>query len=572
MRIKKIFKRIIHSINSRISHRLAIIFSVLMIGLSLIISIVMFQYLNSLMLKQNIARSQQSLKQCELQIENLSHEIDILGKNIITDEAIIKYCISDEEYDLTYDAIKAINRYTNSLDVIHSSVIITKNRALWNLYPLDDTYNQLINDDWYLNGTNGFSDVYNIKFGNHILSLISYRLNIIETNNPNNILGTLLINIDVQSLDNWLTQISDESQDIALYMNDKLLIGSDIMPNTIQNQIEDKIKYQSGYLLSTSIGDGRLKVASYVSNDYLFSNFNKILSLFILTSIGVSIIFIYICVVIIKKAMKPIDDLTSAINEFASGNLKTQVEIKTEDEFAILGKNFNSMVLSINNLLEETIEDEKIKKKLKFDMMISKIHPHFIYNTLNSVIILARKQGNNDVVEMVKSLILILQDGMSIHKDLLYDTIANEIEIIKAYVTIQNYRYKDKINLDIEIAESLVEYKIAKNILEPIVENAIFHGIVPKSGKGNILLSINKVDDKLIINVADDGVGINETIANDIERGASYLSSKNDNSVHSIALVNVCERLEFLYGKKSHISVKGIKEKGTTFIIEVPII
>ena len=355
-------------------------------------------------------------------------------------------------------------------------------------------------------------------------------------------------------------------------MNDKLLIGSDIMPNTIQNQIEDKIKYQSGYLLSTSIGDGRLKVASYVSNDYLFSNFNKILSLFILTSIGVSIIFIYICVVIIKKAMKPIDDLTSAINEFASGNLKTQVEIKTEDEFAILGKNFNSMVLSINNLLEETIEDEKIKKKLKFDMMISKIHPHFIYNTLNSVIILARKQGNNDVVEMVKSLILILQDGMSIHKDLLYDTIANEIEIIKAYVTIQNYRYKDKINLDIEIAESLLEYKIAKNILEPIVENAIFHGIVPKSGKGNILLSINKVDDKLIINVVDDGVGINETIANDIERGASYLSSKNDNSVHSIALVNVCERLEFLYGKKSHISVKGIKENGTTFIIEVPII
>ena len=205
-------------------------------------------------------------------------------------------------------------------------------------------------------------------------------------------------------------------------------------------------------------------------------------------------------------------------------------------------------------------------------MMISKIHPHFIYNTLNSVIVLARKQGNNDVIEMVKALILILQDGMSIHKDLLYDTIETEINVIKAYVTIQNYRYKDKIHLVIDIDDDLYSYRIAKNILQPIVENSIFHGIVPKSTDGTVTVSIHKKEDKLCIVISDDGVGIDEEMAARIEKGSNYMASNNDNSVHSIALVNVCERLEFLYGKNLRIKVNGEPGVGTTFMIDVPII
>ena len=205
-------------------------------------------------------------------------------------------------------------------------------------------------------------------------------------------------------------------------------------------------------------------------------------------------------------------------------------------------------------------------------MMISKIHPHFIYNTLNSVIVLARKQGNNDVIEMVKALILILQDGMSIHKDLLYDTIETEINVIKAYVTIQNYRYKDKIHLVIDIDDDLYSYRIAKNILQPIVENSIFHGIVPKSTDGTVTVSIHKKEDKLCIVISDDGVGIDEEMAARIEKGSNYMASTNDNSVHSIALVNVYERLEFLYGKNLRIKVNGEPGVGTTFMIDVPII
>ena len=218
------------------------------------------------------------------------------------------------------------------------------------------------------------------------------------------------------------------------------------------------------------------------------------------------------------------------------------------------------------------VEQEKALTESRISTMMSQIRPHFIYNTLNSVIVLARKQGNNDVIEMVKALILILQDGMSIHKDLLYDTIETEINVIKAYVTIQNYRYKDKIHLVIDIDDDLYSYRIAKNILQPIVENSIFHGIVPKSTDGTVTVSIHKKEDKLCIVISDDGVGIDEEMAARIEKGSNYMASNNDNSVHSIALVNVCERLEFLYGKNLRIKVNGEPGVGTTFMIDVPII
>ena len=558
--------------HSHISYRLAMIFSLLMFAISSITTIVMYQYLNSLLLEQNLNRSRQVLKQNALQIENLTHEIDTIGKNIITDTSMIDYCHSPSEYSLIYDAVKAMTRYTNSLDIIHSSVIISKKDTLWNLYPMDDTYNKLMKDDWYVNGQNGLSDGYDICFGNKTLHLISYRMDIIEPNNPNKKLATLLINIDTQRLENWLSQINSSVEEIALYMNERLFIGNQSFPETITYSQSYEIQYDNGYLLATEVGNGRLCVASFIPNDYLFENFNQILLLFILTSLIVAIIFIYICIQIITKAMQPVNALTEGIEQFASGNLNTQVDIHSHDEFELLGNNFNMMVLNINQLLQESIEDEKIKKKLKFDMMISKIHPHFIYNTLNSVIVLARKQGNNDVIEMVKALILILQDGMSIHKDLLYDTIATDISVIQAYVTIQNYRYKDKIQLNLDIDEDLYSCRIAKNVLQPIVENAIFHGIVPKNGKGCVSVSIHKIDGQLRISIHDDGVGIDEELASRIEKGSNYIVDANDNSVHSIALVNVCERLEFLYGKNMHLKVNGAKGEGTTFTIDVPVI
>ena len=170
---------------------------------------------------------------------------------------------------------------------------------------------------------------------------------------------------------------------------------------------------------------------------------------------------------------------------------------------------------------------------------------------------------------MVRALILILQDGMAVHEDLLMDTIARERSVIEAYVTIQNYRYKQKFSVVYDIEPGLEEQLIAKNILQPLVENAIFHGIIPKDGPGQLTLSIHRRQDQLHVEVRDDGVGLRPELA---AEALSAHRQAEKNSVHSIALVNVCERLEFLYGHPVHLKVQSELGKGTAFLFDLPLV
>lgn len=182
--------------------------------------------------------------------------------------------------------------------------------------------------------------------------------------------------------------------------------------------------------------------------------------------------------------------------------------------------------------------------------MISNVH-HLYLQYMNSIIVMARKAGN-EMLFIWYVLNTDSQDSMSVHDDLLVDTLQRECSVIEAYVTIQNYRYKDKISLNFDIESDLERVKIAKNVLQPLVENAIFHGIVPKNGQGTIDVSVKRIGKKLCVQVHDDGVGMDQALVASIRQGSVMLKQqrqKHGDSVHSIALINVLERLEFLYGE-----------------------
>ena len=162
------------------------------------------------------------------------------------------------------------------------------------------------------------------------------------------------------------------------------------------------------------------------------------------------------------------------------------LEIKTGDELEMLSCQFNKMAERIEEFIKRRIQDERINKKLKFDMLMSKIHPHFLYNTLNSVIYLARRDHNQDIEKMVQSLILILQDGMAAYSGKSCAMLKEELEVVSAYCVIQNYRYKDKVSVSIEVPDELTTAYVPKNILQPLVENSIYHGIAPMEENGSI--------------------------------------------------------------------------------------
>ena len=137
---------------------------------------------------------------------------------------------------------------------------------------------------------------------------------------------------------------------------------------------------------------------------------------------------------------------------------------------------------------------------------------HFLYNTLNSVIYLARREGNADIEKMVHSLILILQDGMAAYSGRIDDPLSAELLVVSAYCVIQRYRYKDKFQLVINVPAELQGAYIPKNILQPVVENAIYHGIAPMEEPGTVEILVEREDEMLRICIADSGMGDRKSV------------------------------------------------------------
>ena len=198
-------------------------------------------------------------------------------------------------------------------------------------------------------------------------------------------------------------------------------------------------------------------------------------------------------------------------------------------------------------------------------MLMSKIHPHFLYNTLNSVIYLARRDHNQDIEKMVQSLILILQDGMAAYSGEICAMLKEELEVVSAYCVIQNYRYKDKVSVNIEVPDSLKTAYVPKNILQPLVENAIYHGIVPMEENGTVEILAERREEMLDLWVIDTGIGMDENELKGLEQNGT-----GHPGVHSIGIKSIRERLEYLYQEHYSFEIYSEKGKGTTVLISIP--
>lgn len=267
-----------------------------------------------------------------------------------------------------------------------------------------------------------------------------------------------------------------------------------------------------------------------------------------------------------KRLTHPIKLLTDEMEYFAKGKKDAHIEFHSGDELQVMAERFNWMVKSTNENVEQMLKDERIKKQIKFNMIMSKIHPHFIYNTLNSAIFLARKNQSHDVEDVLKSLIKILQDSMSVHKYQIMDTVAHEIEIVMAYEQIQKYKYKNKFVIEYLIDEACNSVILPKNILQPIVENSIFHGIAPKQGSGIITISIKVNDKKLILSISDDGVGMNEETLRKLKDG----QGDSPIPIHSIGIGSIIERLDYLYDGDYSFQIYSSPDIGSETVIVLP--
>lgn len=258
--------------------------------------------------------------------------------------------------------------------------------------------------------------------------------------------------------------------------------------------------------------------------------------------------------------------LTYATKMVRQGNFDVKVQSSGRDEIGILTSNFNYMVEKINDLLKQVLDEHSRKKDAEYKALQAQINPHFLYNTLNSIRWMAMLQKADNIKRMVDALGRLLRNCTSRVDQ--YITIEEEINNLKDYVYIQLVAYKNKFQVEWEVDEEILKFKCLKFILQPLVENAIFHGIELKDGYGTILIKIRKQDDSIIFSVWDDGVGITEEqIKNLLDDNSSIVKKFN-----GIGIGNMHERIQIAYGAQGKFSIDSRPGEYTNIFITIPVI
>ena len=264
----------------------------------------------------------------------------------------------------------------------------------------------------------------------------------------------------------------------------------------------------------------------------------------------------------------PLRSISKKMNEISQGNFSYDPSIEWEHELGDIGKGINRLSKDVVTLMDKRVEDEKQKKELEYQILQSQINPHFLYNTLNSIKWMATIQNATGIAEMTTSLARLLKSISKGTRQLI--PIREELELLKDYVLIQNYRYGGIVKVDYSIPdETLLGYVIPKLTLQPIVENAIFHGIEAKGENGIITVTLYKKEQDLYIDITDNGIGMSPELINQVLSGSSE-DAKSD-FFRKVGIHNVNLRLKYTFGENYGIQIHSKEGEYTTMIIILPL-
>ncbi|WP_167958009.1 cache domain-containing sensor histidine kinase [Anaerosporobacter faecicola] len=284
---------------------------------------------------------------------------------------------------------------------------------------------------------------------------------------------------------------------------------------------------------------------------------------------GISILMAALCFLLCvavsltlsRNLAKPMHTLTKAMKEVESGDLNVQIEVERRDEIGHLAMHFNRMIKELQYYMIKQIRQQKELNNASIAMMQAQLNPHFLYNTLDTMKWVAKANHIPEIAVLSSSLAKILRNSISSEA---FVTVKEEMEFVKCYIDIQQIRFADRFDYEVLLPEELEHYKIPKLIVQPIVENAIIHGLADRDS-GNIRVDIACEDDTLFINVLDDGCGMAKEVM-------EHLNSRNrDNLEGHLGFYNVDTIIRLYYGHEYGLNASDIESGGTKVTITLPL-
>ncbi len=264
-----------------------------------------------------------------------------------------------------------------------------------------------------------------------------------------------------------------------------------------------------------------------------------------------------------KSITDPIVAMNDRVEQIGSGNLSPQTPVKTDDEsLALLSTGIEDMAARLDKQIELNRQEQIKLRDIELSLIQAQINPHFLYNTLDAIVWLIEIGKNDQAEQMVTSLSSYFRSFLSDGRDIV--TIAEEKQHIQSYLEIQQVRYRDIMEYEINIDPSIEGTKIPKMTLQPLVENAIYHGLKPKRGKGKIIVTGTREDDRIILKVQDTGLGMNN------EELENLRTRVLNEDTTSFGLTSAYKRLKLLYGEDCKFDIRSMPQEGTSISIEMP--
>lgn len=268
---------------------------------------------------------------------------------------------------------------------------------------------------------------------------------------------------------------------------------------------------------------------------------------------------------IMRGFTAPVKELVRAMKEHEKGS-KSHLQLNTNTkEMLMLQDAFNDMTERINVLFDGIVEKHKVVRKMELNILQAQIKPHFLYNTLNDISALVLSDRKREAYEVLKAFSSYYRKVLGKGEE--FVTLAEEIDLVSKYLLIQNVRFSNIFHVQYEIDESLCSVKVPKLVLQPLVENAIYHGIRPLKREGMIVLSVQRgKDGNVLLGVRDDGVGMTEEQIETLLGNRTIKESEN-----GFGLAGTIERIRLYYDNEQAVSIQSEPGQGTSIIISVPI-
>jgi two-component system sensor histidine kinase YesM len=412
------------------------------------------------------------------------------------------------------------------------------------------------------------------------------------TDNRNQFIGTIVVEVDLDHLSKRLSpMLFNRNQTFLIMTSSGEVVTTNITNSLIPYDPDQYPRVPSRQLINNlnqlPVGVNNLdelnlplvaiksdqnrlewNLIALIEKRFFYQNLNKLYENF--RNAGILLVFILLIstYMLSRYFTNPIRKLAEKMDTVKTLNSMSSITTDRDDEVGSLAKSYNAMMDRIRYLFQENQRMEQLKKEYELKMLQSQIGPHFLYNTLACVGSLAKQNKTKEVRETIRSLVGLL--SFSFDKRSKFVTLSEELDSVRMYSHIQKMRYGDKFDLQLDIDPKALSYPILKLTLQPLVENAIFHGISGRDGRGQIVIKASMTDETLKLFIRDNGVGMESKKLNQLlEHSTEHRFS---DSFNSIGLVNVHERIRINYGDNYGIRIASYKNIGTVVRITLPIV